>query len=559
MKKILFCALFGVCTFVCVNVRAKTVEFKNYSGKVVDSKTNEPLSGVNIVIANGDGACSVRPDTYCGCSTDLDGMFGNDGNLCNLSSNVVDLSHVAYEAKTNITLAVSDNNIELDSKAYVLNSVTIDSTAIDNVMTESVVLTDEDKCNKLGDDVAKWENDTCKCVQENYIFQNGKCIEDPNVLEQRVQEARDAYNDAKENEQSTENKTMTALTTAATGIGLMEAFQGRAEQTADAAAESDMAAYIETMRCSYGDGKSVKASLEPIELPAGDGETMTALRSEYMSLARSLKERKESLGMAPGIESEEILDKADMGLYDDENTGITGGSYASLYRAQMMGSEKDQSKIDKDADKSDKRLKIGATVAGVGIVGGVVANSVINGKLGEQLKTAVDNGSVGTETRALLRTEATANGKLGEQLKTAVDNGSVGTETRALLHTEATALNNLRQCLKTAGVTDTDNLSFTNFYPSVLSVYRIDCGFELASLNGKSAIGMFADSTDAIYIYNTLTSTGFDDSMIAKMVGARKADSGSIINKLGNSIADIQQKFRDAEARDKSYASESGI
>lgn len=125
IKKILFCALFGVCTFVCVNVRAEDVGFKNYSGKVVDSKTKEPLLSVNIVIANEDGACSVRPGTYCGCSTDKDGIFGNGANVCNLSSNIVNLSHLGYKAKENITLADSYNNIELEPEAYGLNYVTI--------------------------------------------------------------------------------------------------------------------------------------------------------------------------------------------------------------------------------------------------------------------------------------------------------------------------------------------------------------------------------------------------------------------------------------------------
>ena len=179
-------------------------------------------------------------------------------------------------------------------------------------------------------------------------------------------------------EQSLENRTLTSLTSAATGIGAMELAQGLAEQTADSNADSDMDAYIATMRCSYGDGKSVKAGLESIELPAGDGETMTALKAEYMSLAQSLKERKESLGMVPGIESETILDKADLGLYDDENIGITGGSYASLYRASMLNSEEDQTKIDEDASTSENRVKYGATAAGLGVLGGIIGNAIIN-------------------------------------------------------------------------------------------------------------------------------------------------------------------------------------
>ena len=76
-----------------------------------------------------------------------------------------------------------------------------------------------------------------------------------------------------------------------------------------------------------------------------------------------------------------------MGLYDDENTGITGGAYSSLYRAMALNSAEDQSKIDADKEKSEKRMKIGGTVAGIGVVGGIVGNSLINGKLGELIKS----------------------------------------------------------------------------------------------------------------------------------------------------------------------------
>jgi len=197
-------------------------------------------------------------------------------------------------------------------------------------------------------------------------------------LDENMDDLEQNYKDVKANEQSLANRTLTAATTAATGIGGMELAQGLAEQNADKDAEADMAAYMATFRCTYGDGKSVKGGMEPIELPGGNDAQMMKLRSEYFALAASLKERKESLGMKPGIESEEILDKAQMGLYDDENTGISGGTYASLYRAQM-GNAEDKSKIDADKEKSEKRVKIGATVAGIGVVGGIVGNLLING------------------------------------------------------------------------------------------------------------------------------------------------------------------------------------
>ena len=222
----------------------------------------------------------------------------------------------------------------------------------------------------------------CECNGEYKIYDNktNKCIDD------KLGIAEDSYKSAHDKEQSKENRTLTALTTAATGIGGMQLAQGLAEQKADKSAEQSMNAYIATMRCEYGKGKSVKAGSEPIELPGGNNDNLMKYRNEYFALAADLKTRKEALGMKPGIESEEILDKSQLGLYDDESTGITDGAYASLYRANMLNSEKDKQEIE-DAKKTSKNRVVGGGVAlGAGAVIGVVGNSLINGKLGEKLK-----------------------------------------------------------------------------------------------------------------------------------------------------------------------------
>ena len=192
-----------------------------------------------------------------------------------------------------------------------------------------------------------------------------------------LKDKKDAYDEAKAKEQSTANKMLGGLTTAATGLGAMELMQGLSEQKADDEAAEDMAAYLATFRCTYAGGKSVKGGTEPIELPGGNDKTLMDLRNEYIQLAASLKERKESLGMKPGIESEEILDKAEMGLYDDENVGITQSAYASLYRAQT-GNAEDQAKIDAAKESTNKKLKIGATVAVAGAAVTAIGNYALN-------------------------------------------------------------------------------------------------------------------------------------------------------------------------------------
>ena len=193
------------------------------------------------------------------------------------------------------------------------------------------------------------------------------------------EELQKAYEDAKANEQSLANRTLTALTVAATGIGGMQLAQGLAEQKADKDAERDMEAYIASMRCEYGNGKSVKAGTTEIELPGANDPEMMKLRNEYFALAASLKERKEALDIKPGIESEVVLDKAQIVLYDNQGIDITDGAYASLYRAKM-GNETNQAKINESKDTSSKRVKGGSIAVGSGMVGGIVGNQLNNSK-----------------------------------------------------------------------------------------------------------------------------------------------------------------------------------
>ena len=198
------------------------------------------------------------------------------------------------------------------------------------------------------------------------------------ALEENLEELGDNAKAMEENEQSKENKMLTAATTAATGIGGMELARGLAEQNADKDAEQNMGAYLTTFRCKYGDAVPVKVGPDEIELPGGNDSEMAKLRNEYFALANDLKERKTALGMNPGIESQEILDKSQTGLYDDESVGIDGGAYASLYRAQVLKSEQDQQQIDEEKQKSENRVKYGATAAVAGAAMGIVGNQMLN-------------------------------------------------------------------------------------------------------------------------------------------------------------------------------------
>lgn len=286
---------------------------------------------------------------------------------------------------------------------------------------------------------------------------------------QKLKDKKSSFEDAKATEQSRENRMLTAATTAATGIGGMELAMGLAEQKADKAAEQNMDAYIATFRCTYGNGKQVKASSTEIELPGGNDATMMKYRDEYFALAQSLKVRKAALEMAPGIEAEEIMDKSQMGLYDDENVGLTDGTYSSLYRAKMLESEKDQQEIDADKKKSKNRVIAGAVVGGVGVVGGAVGDSLINGKLHDLIQEKKDNKNDTKENKEIIKS--------------------------------------LKQGLKSAGMTNVDKLDLSQFDMTKMKSLVDNTDFSNSKLkdklNGESA-------TDWI---NTSNSTSLSSSL----------------------------------------------
>ena len=196
-------------------------------------------------------------------------------------------------------------------------------------------------------------------------------------LYNRASELEQKYNAALERERSLPNRMLGAAAIGATGIGGAMLGAGLAEQRADAASERDMTAYIETMRCEYADGKTVRGGETNVELPGGND--MVALYTEYANLANNLKMRKAELGLAPGIESEVVVDKSATGLYDNVGTGIVGGGYASVYRALTNPEGADAAAWAEHKAADEQKTKTGGTVAGAGAVGGLVGNVAING------------------------------------------------------------------------------------------------------------------------------------------------------------------------------------
>lgn len=201
----------------------------------------------------------------------------------------------------------------------------------------------------------------------------------------RVDELRENAKKMHDKETSTANKLIGAAGIGATGIGTSQALSALSEQRADNRAEDDMRAYLATIKCDYGTGKTVNGGETGIELPGGN-ELMQYV-TQYKTLAADLKVRKTALGMSPGIESETIIDAAETGLYDNAATGKTNGAFTSLSRALSDETSADaQAWAQQKADTASK-LKTGAIVAGVGAVGSAIANLAVNSGADKQNKS----------------------------------------------------------------------------------------------------------------------------------------------------------------------------
>ena len=194
--------------------------------------------------------------------------------------------------------------------------------------------------------------------------------------QKKIDELQKNADAMRETEQSTANKLLGGASIAATGIGGTQLASAIAENRADDAAERDMAAYLATFRCDYGQGRNIMGGETDVQLPGGNN--LIESKQQFIELAADLKTRKEALEMTPGIESEVILDSATMGLYDDESLGITDGAYTSLSRALSDPDGADAAEWAQQRSDTKSQLTTGAVMAGVGIVGGVVGNLLIN-------------------------------------------------------------------------------------------------------------------------------------------------------------------------------------
>lgn len=249
--------------------------------------------------------------------------------------------------------------------------------------------------NKAKSGTRAWDNKTSTEICIVTECESGYSISDDKLSCQsklseadsraRVDELRENAKKMHDKETSTTNKLIGAAGIGATGIGTSQALSALSEQRADNRAEDDMRAYLATIKCDYGTGKTVNGGETGIELPGGN--ELTQYVTQYKTLAADLKVRKTALGMSPGIESETIIDAAETGLYDNAATGKTNGAFTSLSRALSDETSADaQAWAQQKADTASK-LKTGAIVAGVGAVGSAIANLAVNSGADKQNKS----------------------------------------------------------------------------------------------------------------------------------------------------------------------------
>lgn len=252
--------------------------------------------------------------------------------------------------------------------------------AIDRHKAEKALKDAQDEYDEnYGSDDSDTDGDKKASTKDKKSDDKKSCIEpilSQEDAQQEIAELQENANAMKEREQSLANKLIGGAAIGAMGIGGMQLASAMAEQNADTDAEMDMAAYLATFRCDYGAGRNITGGETNIQLPGAN--TLLPIYNEYTTLAADLKLRKESLGMAPGIESEVILDAATSGLYDNESVGITGGAYTSLSRALSDPSGADAAAWAAQRAETQSQLTTGAIVAGAGALVGIAGNVLAN-------------------------------------------------------------------------------------------------------------------------------------------------------------------------------------
>ena len=391
------------------------------SGTIVEADTNETLPGATIQVLD-----AKRKGTITGTASDSDGKF----TLQNVPSDAsIKISYVGYEPET-ISVSELENNknetIQLKWVSQELEAVEVPAQRNGSDCTQEQLEKINAKSGKYT--IKKLSNSEYEeyCMptecNEGFILKNNKCEKQnesesptenneapinedlplstdtgglesepqPTLSEEdqkaKIAELKSNADAMKEKEQSTENKLLSGASMGAMGIAGMQTLSALSEQRADQQAEQDMTAYLATFRCDFGQGKFIKGGQTNVELP-GAGQLST-LYNEYMNLAEDLKTRKESLGLAQGIESEVIIDTSVINLYDDVGTGING-TFTSLAKALSDSTSADAAEWAEQKEKTSQQIKNGIITMVTTAVASTAINKFINDNKPKELSKEI--------------------------------------------------------------------------------------------------------------------------------------------------------------------------
>lgn len=311
--------------------------------------------------------------TSTGTTSDQNGTF----TLQNVPSDAsIQISYVGYEPET-IPVSELKNNknetISLNLKPILSDLVEVTEKRINNTLTRqySPTTTEQESTKRITTRNQAPINEDLPPPTESEP-QPTLSEEDQKA---KIAELKDNLDNAKQKEQSTENKLLSGASMGAMGIAGMQTLSALSEQRADQQAEQDMTAYLATFRCDFGQGKFIKGGQTNVELP-GAGQLST-LYNEYMNLAEDLKTRKESLGLAQGIESEVIIDTSVINLYDDVGTG-RNGTFTSLAKALSDSTSADAAEWAEQKEKTSQQIKNGIITMVTTAVASTATNKLIN-------------------------------------------------------------------------------------------------------------------------------------------------------------------------------------
>ena len=230
-------------------------------------------------------------------------------------------------------------------------------------------------------EICKIDMDGCN---DGFHLNNNVCVNNSELKKltdgqyQKMKDKLDSNVTAmKEKETSMTSKIIDAAGMGVTGIGGAMLAAGISEQRSDAAAEKKMLNYLATFNCDYGSGRyrvengKIGATLPP------SPDSFFALRQEYDTVARRLHNYKETLGIAPGIESQGPIDDTGA-LYDNAGTTRASTGTFSLARALTDSDSADAAEYNKQKKAATNLVTAGAITAGVGAVGSLTANLIAN-------------------------------------------------------------------------------------------------------------------------------------------------------------------------------------